>query len=1364
MHLETLHKTVHNRRRHAQHQTVAQTMSFTTKATSGGMLVQDIELCQGVVKILMSSKFENFNRVFLDPFDVNAVPGYLEVCPKTMDLSTLKFNLESGEYSNIDEFFSDCFLIFQNAIDYHSDKDTKWIAKAAEKMLKEAKKQQSKVQKKSSAAAATTSSTSAAAGASSTVAPPKIKLKLKTSSMVSSSSPAAVAAAATPVASGAGSGGSRGKTPPTGAFIPPPDDKVKPKKTKLKLTFGKSKLKEESPGSSSTGAPASSGITKKINLVKKSISTSSVGKQLPKGVAGSPSSSTPGSSQLDPGGLDVKINIDKTSKKKSPAKTTSASSGKQSPGIKGEKMSNSKVKQLTNISRLMGNTNMTPTRKAQCWKVVNGLKRRQSKNIGWFLQAPTKDKLIKKDYNAKIKHPMDISTIQSKLDNDQYKTVGEFVLDIRRIFGNCLQFNTTVEKDSLRPVAVDSLGTAEELMTYFLAKPEHPQVAYPQLIFCWRLCLQTLDTLFNIKNPDETLPIAFFFLYPVSFFYGGQFPADYKKVVPKPMDFATIQANLVEGHYESLSQFEADCHLVFFNCLAYNEGVPGNEQICQQARRLDEALDEQMSRLNRYVSSPAGQAASARLVSSVTSASLQTPPVSLLLDILTELRNQTYTDRLTKMTEPAMTQFEKPVSVALTPDYMSYVQHPMDLQTVERKTKNAQYVTPEDFEYDVLLVFQNCIVYNTAKKDDHLVALAKNGRSVFSKIFKAKMKQLDDPSSLSVTGGIRKDPPIDAESQGPSKKPKIEPSGSSRPVPRITIKATTISEAQKLSQSRKTSKPGEPDAPKPNPSNQPVPLHIAIARVKEQFPLRRPVKSLQDWESACLRFYKEMMKHPWLSIARPQFIFHVPVPDLYPTLREVYAIKIQRPMDLTTVECTLLAGNRYAAPEDFVNDIALVFVNAIRFNKEGRDIGDPLSCAYYDASIHLLNYTRWLSLEALSEYVQDDSHVDEPEEKGLPITTWKLTSGNRQKARSETADIVLNEHIEKSTEGDSYTWTEAECEKLLKSLRHRSDEKYMQWYVLASFPPGYSNIIETPMAWERVQKKLRKRQYDKFGDIVSDLRLIFTNAMKYNAPLPNQDPNSKAAYDGAKIMSAKLETTITKMMVSVADRIERERIDHNNAEREIAAAERAEEEAIRAQWNSQSTKDGGPGVSSAASRVEASQRIQQNKKHRIVIRRKSDADFDIPDFNEEDDGQHERSYIEVMKRQKATFERQQDEMKQMRQIAEGIGESLFKSMMQHKLALEWVKSEHQKLGINAEGTEKAGEDNSEGKRSEASGEKDIDKPAAEDLLDDKKRGLIKMEFVKKHKNSSAFKRKADQMLRAYKRPSAWDDEDDDNDK
>ncbi len=112
-------------------------------------------------------------------------------------------------------------------------------------------------------------------------------------------------------------------------------------------------------------------------------------------------------------------------------------------------------------------------------------------------------------------------------------------------------------------------------------------------------------------------------------------------------------------------------------------------------------------------------------------------------------------------------------------------------------------------------------------------------------------------------------------------------------------------------------------------------------------------------------------------------------------------------MDLTSVECKLLAGNRYSSPEDFVNDLALVFSNSIIFNKDGRDVGDPLSCAYYDASIHLLRYCRWLSLELLSEYVEESDHVDEPEDEELAVlTSWKLTAGNKNKAREEMEAIV----------------------------------------------------------------------------------------------------------------------------------------------------------------------------------------------------------------------------------------------------------------------------------------------------------------------------------------------------------------------
>jgi hypothetical protein len=370
-----------------------------------------------------------------------------------------------------------------------------------------------------------------------------------------------------------------------------------------------------------------------------------------------------------------------------------------------------------------------------------------------------------------------------------------------------------------------------------------------------------------------------------------------------------------------------------------------------------------------------------------------------------------------------------------------------------------------------------------------------------------------------------------------------------------------------------------------------------------------------------------------------------------------------------SVECTLLAGNRYATPEDFVNDLALVFTNAIAFNKDGRDVGDPLSCAYYDASIHLLRYCRWLSLELLPEHVDINDHFDEPEDSSaLPLSSWKLTTGNRIKAREEMQAIVLKEPIEKSLEGDRFTWMEAECEKLLKSLRHQSDLRWMTFFIQPNYPPDYAAFIAKPMDWERCQRTLKKRQYDKFGDIIDDLRLIFSNALKYNARHEGTETVSGRAFEAAKYMSGKLEVAINKMMATVSDRLERERIDHNNAEREIEASDRIEEERIRAQWkNENSTQADGSGPIRSDSTIKVRTTIKQS------LLRKANADFEVPFFDDEDDGRHERSYFEGIREQKATFERQRQDLTKMQQSTIGLGSTVFMRMTQRDLAIKWAQ-------------------------------------------------------------------------------------------
>jgi len=445
-----------------------------------------------------------------------------------------------------------------------------------------------------------------------------------------------------------------------------------------------------------------------------------------------------------------------------------------------------------------------------------------------------------------------------------------------------------------------------------------------------------------------------------------------------------------------------------------------------------------------------------------------------------------------------------------------------------------------------------------------------------------------------------------------------------------------------------------------------VPLHVAIAEVKSRYPLRRPLKLLEEWEVTCAKFFKDLMKHSWISVARPKFIYHVPVPIIFPELTQAYQSKVKKPMDLTTAESKLFQGGLYYGPQDFIDDVALVFANAITFNKAGRDEGDHLSVAYYDASIHLLKYTRWLSLEYFQKFLSDDPHTDDALPDGLPPSNWKLSQANRIKARQEMNDVVVGEPIDKSVDGDRFpdTWMESECEKLLKALRHQSDNKNMMYFILENYPADYTAFISKPMAWERVQKNLRKRKYDKFGEVVDDLRLIFSNAQKYNARHKENDETSRRAYEGAVIMAGKLEVAIDKMIITVSDRVGKEKVDHTMEEREAEAAERAEEERIRqAVANGEISAGTQPGI-----RTETVETV------RVVQRRptaRRDMDMEMP-FFDEDDASHEQSHVESMRQQRATFERQQRERKSLHTRFLSTGALVFARQVQSEHAKKWA--------------------------------------------------------------------------------------------
>ena len=1166
----------------------------------------ELELARSLLTVLRSDKYKDRNYLFLVPFALNEVPGYLDVVAKPMDLQTVGNNLEAGSYDSMDAFLAELTMTFQNAIAYHGNRETKFIAKFARDMLKAVQKEKNKLEN-----------------------PQKKKISLKIGKQLPKAANVTSSAEALSQEVSLTEGATK-KAPKIKLKIPPV--KAKPTQIKLKLSANKVQSADLASVSSAQGSvddKKKKTPKKKEPKLSVKISTSGAGanrgKELPRGVAAS--ASTPGS-----------------------VASAASASTKGSETAKQRKTKSKKTTMSQSLCR-------------QCFKVILGLRRRQQKDIAWFLNPVAKT--IMPDYKSKIKHPMDISRITAKLENGSYSSLSDFVLDVRRISANCLRYNTRLQ-DSIRHSAVRVLKTAEDLMSVFLTTSDC--TPYPRLLYCWPLCVNVIDTLCNITNPSDGQPTILYFLHPVSVYCDGQFPAGYLDVVKKPMDFGTVVSHLLEGKYQSVTDFSKDCRTIIENARIYYGDKEDGKIFLEQANRLDQVLSSQLDQLARYDKSTKGQMDRQKAL--VSASPVIKPPIPFLLSILEELRAINYTDTATKITEPAMGPFEKPVPLAVYPDYLQHISEPMDLSQIEKRVKNDEYESPEAFDYDVTLTFRNCELYNSKRNGDHFVKMAKFATRSFRKIFYAKVTALEDRAAfpdVSESGEIT--------DGSPNKKGKTDSGAVPKAVPRITLSSAALNAAARATQlsSRPSSTTSQKKTGRAPVSNQPLPLHIAISRVKEAFPLRRAVKNLQAMEADLAKYLKDLMRHPWLSAARPKFVFHVPVTMLYPTLREAYAAKTRKPMDLTTVECTLLAGNRYTSPQDFLQDIALTFSNAVRFNKDGRDIGDPASCAYYDASVHLLRYARWLSLEQLSNYIEDSDHVDENGPDGLPPFQWKLTSANLAKAREEQKKIVAEETIERSLEGDRWTWQEAECDKLLRALRHQSDNKYMKFFVHSDYPPNYTAYIAKPMDWDKVQKKLRKRQYERFSEIIADLRLIFENAKKYNSYF--NDPISQAALAAAEHMSEKLESAINRLMLAVSDRVERERIDHANAEREEEAIERAEAAQIRANWEREHKGDGTappPPV-----RTEGLQRIRLRK----AATRREDADFEIPFFDDENEGQHERSYFEVIKFQKSMFEKQRQEMSKMRSMAAIIGGAFHARALQRTLGEKWVEQERKKRGI-----------------------------------------------------------------------------------
>lgn len=257
----------------------------------------------------------------------------------------------------------------------------------------------------------------------------------------------------------------------------------------------------------------------------------------------------------------------------------------------------------------MDNLPENPMPKHQAKFVLNTIKAiKRLRDAGPFLQPVDVVKLNVPLYYNYITRPMDLATIERKLNLDAYEDPSQTVDDFNLMVANCVKFNgessgisrmarniqAQFEKHMLNipPKVLPSNGAVDaasanrkrmantdEIKKESVAAHRPKRTIHPprskelpydvrprkkkyaaELRFCNQLIKELMSKkLYNINFP---------FLQPVDP-VALNIP-HYSDIVKEPMDLSTIQAKLANNQYENGDAFESDVRLIFKNCYLFN--------------------------------------------------------------------------------------------------------------------------------------------------------------------------------------------------------------------------------------------------------------------------------------------------------------------------------------------------------------------------------------------------------------------------------------------------------------------------------------------------------------------------------------------------------------------------------------------------------------------------------------------------------------------------------------------------------------------------------------------------------------------------------------------------------------------------
>ncbi|SPQ98899.1 unnamed protein product (mitochondrion) [Plasmodiophora brassicae] len=730
-----------------------------------------------------------------------------------------------------------------------------------------------------------------------------------------------------------------------------------------------------------------------------------------------------------------------------------------------------------------------------------------------------------------IKHPVDLGTIERRLQADEYASAGDAAVDVIRCFSNAMMFNGPASVGSEVYKAARSMRGlfCRQYRSKFHEEPPSasfdtispPADAAPrpeedlELTSNGVAVLQAMLTRMKAKY-DKALAPFIFCVDPVKH-------PEYYEVIQHPMALSLVEAKLELYAYARVSDFATEVRQIWRNCATFNDpGAKLARQAVKLASKFEKYLEKAISEIRNPPPSPI-----VNIVDRSAAAAAVAPPPELDLTVKLALPPPppfnkaiciSIVNKLQK--DKRSPAFREPVPEGVI-GYRDVVSHPMDLRTVRNRITSGHYKSNDEFVSDIRLIWRNCRLFNGPS-----APITELANALSSKFENDLLPEL----------GIS---------------PKAEPD--------VGSPADVVPPIAKLTE---TAEVVEPEPAESVGDTDEAEISPDASATMTRGSKRR-----------CARLLRELCS---LEMAMD---FRDPLdPVMYNYTG--YDDFVPQRMDLSTAQAKL-SSDQYAAPRAFADDVLLTFKNALAYpgtplatriaarylelyfntefsiafpgpnaalNKQlpwvapglgalekvsaydyGRLFGDPVNpllfnlLDYYDRVPHPMDLSTvsrrleaglydnldnflsavdlvWSNCTLYHSELNPDLAAVALNCRSVFLDTFdKLSPGLRDHSALICDEIPVAESPAKPMAAPPKRTPPTPAVALIRRLKKMDQHKTFQMPVDEQLYPEYRNFVSTPMDLGTIERQLLEGYYKSVDAFIGDIRLVFSNCAAFNA-------------------------------------------------------------------------------------------------------------------------------------------------------------------------------------------------------------------------------------------------------------------------